>query len=134
MIVNCDSCSTSSAWSECTKEVEEDGACCGSERLSAENGSSCVVVGTELSKLKVCMRYRVSQRRLTSAFLIANKITTDGDRTVPVGRLQKKSVIADAFLFFGTTLHVKSFAEPTWSAWSSSSITIAQLLALVAIS
>ena len=41
-----------------------------------------------------------------------------------------KSVIADAFLFFGTPLHVKSFAEPTWSAWSS--ITIA-LLALAAI-
>ena len=38
-----------------------------------------------------------------------------------------KSVIADAFLFFGirTPLHVKTFAEPTWSAWSS--ITIPQL-------
>ena len=61
------SCSTPSAWSECTKEVEEDGACCCSERLSAETGSSCVVVGTELSKLKIYMRYRVSQRKHTSA-------------------------------------------------------------------
>ena len=43
----------------------------------------------------------------------------------------KKSVIADAFLFFSTPLHVKSFAEPAWSVWSS--ITIAQL-ALDAIS
>ena len=50
--------------------------------------------------------------------------------TAQCAGLQKKSVIADAFLFFGTPLHVKSFAEPTWSALSS--ITIAQL-ALVAI-
>ena len=30
-----------------------------------------------------------------------------------------KSVIADAFLFVGIPLHVKSFAEPIWSARSS---------------
>ena len=52
--------------------------------------------------------------------------TVTAQRTV----CKKKSVIADVFLFFGTPLHVKSFAEPAWSAWSS--ITIAQL-ALVAI-
>ena len=35
------SCSTSSAGTECTKEVEEEGVCCCSEWLSAETGSCC---------------------------------------------------------------------------------------------
>ena len=29
-------------WTVCTKEIEEDGVCCCSERLSAENGSTCM--------------------------------------------------------------------------------------------
>ena len=48
---HCSSCPTSSAGTECTKKVEEDGVCCCSERLSAENGSSCVVVVMELETL-----------------------------------------------------------------------------------
>ena len=89
MIVAVKLCPTSSAESECTKEVEEDGVCCCSERLSAENDFPVWCLLWSLSALELCMRCRVSKRRQQVDQFYA--LTTD--------RLQKKSVITDAFSF-----------------------------------
>ena len=75
--------------SECTKEVNEDGVCCRSERLSTETGSCCVVVVMELSK-----PINAVLRRHTFSWSLA-------------GICKIYRVIADAFLFFGTSLLVE---------------------------
>ena len=84
-------------WTVCTKEVEEDGVCCCSERLSAENGSTCICGCCYDARTLYAVSCIVNAATVVDRFYCQFGTCTDR-------RLQKKSVIADAFLFFGWRL------------------------------